>query len=765
MAADRRQSIKSAIAFHRQGNLVEAERLYTAILKAEPKHFDAMQLLGTIRLQQAQYEDAVALLTAALRQKPDSAEALSNLGIGLARLGRWEDALASYQNALAQKPDYAEALNNCGSALESLGRHDEAVTKYDAALAINPEYFDALRNSGTALQKLNRHEEAVRNYDRALAIRPNDAEIYCYRGIALGSSSRHDEAIASFDKALAIRPDYPEAHYNRGVVFGNLRRYQDAIAGYNKALAIKPDYVEALNNRGVAFEGLGYHDEAIASYDKALSIRSDHAGALNNRGNALGTLKRYSEAINCFERLLSVEPNHPYAVCQIARFELAICNWDKTAEIAPELSRLVVEGKSIIDPLTFLSYSDDPGKQLICARNYVNHRVSVNSAPFWKSTNYNHNKLRVAYVSADFRNHPVACLIAELIEIHDRDRFEIIGVSLGPDDRSEIRARLVKSFDQFHNMHFGDDREIARIITQLQVDIVVDLNGHTQWSRPGIFAYRPAPIQVTYLGYASTMAAEFIDYVIADKIVLPFDQKQFYVEKIVHLPNCYMVNDTKKAISSHIPPRQEVGLPDRGFVFCSFNNNYKITPAIFDVWMRLLKTVDESVLWLSRANDEAMANLCRSAKARGVDPARLVFASKVPRLADHLARHQLADLFLDTLPYNGHSTVSDALWSGVPVLTCVGRTFAGRVAASLLHSTGLPELVTSTIGEYEALAINLATSQDLLKSTRSRLASNRLSCPLFDTGSFARHIKSAYMTMWDLWLRGEKPRSFNVDAG
>ena len=357
----------------------------------------------------------------------------------------------------------------------------------------------------------------------------------------------------------------------------------------------------------------------------------------------------------------------------------------------------------------------------------------------------------------------MACLIAELLERHDSARFEIIGVSCGPDDRSEMRARLVAAFDQFVDVRGKSDAEVARLLSELKVDIAVDLNGYTRDCRPGILAHRPAPIQVNYLGFPGTMGADFIDYIIADEVVLPFDQQRFYSERIVHLPDCCQPNDRRRQIADRTPARAEVGLPEHGFVFCSFNNSWKITPEVFDVWMRLLKAIDGSVFWL-REDAAVERNLRKEAAARGIDPGRLIFAPPMKRLEDHLARHRLADLFLDTLPYNAHTTASDALWVGLPVLTCMGNAFAGRVAASLLNAIGLPELVTHSIEDYEALALRLAKDPSLLEGYRNRLATNRLTHPLFDTDRFRHHIEAAYLQMWEIWQRGEQPRSFAVEA-
>jgi predicted O-linked N-acetylglucosamine transferase (SPINDLY family) len=379
----------------------------------------------------------------------------------------------------------------------------------------------------------------------------------------------------------------------------------------------------------------------------------------------------------------------------------------------------------------------------------------------WTGETWRHDKLRAAYLSADFHRHATAYLMAELFERHDRSRFEIIGVSFGVDDKSETRKRLVAAFDQFYDVRGKSDEEVAKLLHDLQVDIAIDLKGYTEDARPGILAFRPAPIQASYLGFPGTMGVEFIDYIIADKTVAPFEHQPFYMEKIVHLPDCYQVNDTKRKIAERTPTRQQAELPQQGFVFCCFNNNWKITPDVFGVWMRLLHAVEGSVLWLLGDNESTERNLRMEAQARGIDPVRIVFASRLP-LDEHLARHRVADLFLDTLPYNAHTTASDALWAGLPVLTREGTAFAGRVAASLLHAIGLPELVTHSIEDYEALALRLARDPSLLQGYRNRLATNRLTHPLFDTERFRRHIEAAYLQMWEIWQRGEQPRSFAI---
>ncbi len=637
----------------------------------------------------------------------------------------------------------------------------EAEKIYRQLLKVQPHHFDSLHLLGVIYHQRGNHAGAVRQIDVALKIDPKAAFAHNNRGAALKDLRRLDEALASFDKAIILKPDYAGAFNNRGLALQELKRLDEALVSYDKALELKPDHAEAFNNRGNALQELKRFDEALASYDKALALKPDYAEAFHNRGNALKELKLLDEALASYDKALAVKPGLAHTFSGIIDCVDRLCDWHRRTAFADEVIAHVSEKRSIIRPFVLLSYSGDLALQLQCARNFVADKVPSLPWPLWTGETWRHDKLRVTYLSADFRQHPVANLTAELFERHDRSRFEIIGVSFGVDDRSEMRKRLVAAFDQFHDVRGKSDGEVAKLLHDLQVDIAIDLMGYTQDSRPGILAYRPAPIQASYLGFPGTMGAEFIDYIIADKTVAPFEHQPFYTEKIVHLPDCYQVNDAKRKIAERMPTRQEAGLPEKGFVFCCFNNNWKITPDVFSVWMRLLHAVEGSVLWLLGDNESAERNLRMEAQARGIDPARLVFASRLP-LDEHLARHRVADLFLDTLPYNAHTTASDALWTGLPVLTREGTAFAGRVAASLLSAIGLPELVTHSIEDYEALALRLAKNPSLLEEYRNRLATNRLTYPLFDTERFRRHIEAAYLQMWEVWQRGEQPSSFAV---
>jgi len=718
-----------AADLHRKGQLAAAEILYLKLLKARADHIDALRMLGFLHYQQGRFPEALSLIDKALAIKPVHAETLNSRALVLLGLRRPADALASFEQALAVRPDYVTALNNRGNVLQELKRPAEALASYERALAIQPAHVQALYN----------------------------------RGIVLRDLRRPAEALASFDRALAIKPDHVDALNNRGVVLRDLNRPSEALASYERALAVRPHYVEALNNRGSALRDLRRLTEALASHDEALALDPANADTLCSRGVVLRDLKRFAEALASFEQVLAIDPGHRYAFAGMAYAALAVCDWARTAIIAGELAARIARRSSVIPPFTLLGYGSDPALQLECAKIYIEDVTRVPAQPLATKTGRHDGKLRIAYLSADFRQHPVASLIAQLIELHDRARFEIVGVSFGPDDHSDLRARLARAFDAFHDVRWQSDREVAELLSRLQVDIAVDLGGHTHDARLGILAHRPAPVQVSYLGYAGSTGAGFIDYVIADKTVLPLDQQPFYTERIVHLPDCFLVNDSTRKIAARTPTRREAGLPDEGFVFCSFNNNNKITKPVFDVWMRLLRAVEGSVLWLSQDNVDASENLRRAAAARGIEPARLLFAPRLDLYEDHLARHRLADLFLDTLPYNAHATASDALWAGLPLLTCRGASFAGRVATSLLQAAGLPELVTNDLGAYEASALRLATDAPLLRSFRQRLAQNRATCPLFDTDRLRRHVERAYATMWRLQQRGERPASFSVE--
>jgi len=583
------------------------------------------------------------------------------------------------------------------------------------------------------------------------------------RGNALRELRRPEEALAAYGRALELKPDYAEAHLNRGNALRELKRLEEAVASYDRALQQKLDYAEAFNNRGNALRDLKRPDEALASYERALRLKPDYADALYNRGNVLQDLKRYGESAEALAALLAVAPDYDYALGYMFHARLHGCEWSDYEQIAARIRSGVERGERRDIPFAFLTHSEDAGSQLRCARVYVADKCPVAAKPLWTGQPYRHDRIRLAYLSADFHPHATTNLIAGLFEGHDLSRFELFAVSFGPHDDGPTRSRLLRAFPRFFDVRDRSDAEVAHLLRGQEIDIAVDLKGFTADSRTGIFAHRGAPLQVSYLGYPGTMGADYIDYIIADSHVIPAGQESFYSEKVVRVPDTYQVNDRKRPIAARTPSRAELSLPDSAFVFCCLNNNYKITPAVFDIWMRLLKRVDGSVLWLFQDNATASENLSREAERRGVAAHRLVFAPRM-ELDAHLARQRQADLFLDSFPYNAHTTASDALWAGLPLVTCMGDTFASRVAGSLLYAAGLPELVTHNLQNYEALAFELASRPEMLAEIKSKLAHNRPSCALFDTDRFRRHIEAAYTQMYQRLERGEPPASFDVAA-
>ena len=755
------EAMRRAAALFRAGDLAAAERLCQAVLSSRPDDFDALHLSAMVSARRGHLEVADRLLSEALSKHRGSAEAYANHGNIRSARGLLTQALASYDRALEMRPEFPDALNARGTMLQRLGRHGEALASLDFALKLRPDFAAALNNRGTALKHLGRFDEAFESYDRALALSPDFVDALNNRGGALKDVGRLDEALETYDQVLALKPDLAVAHYNRGTVLSAMKRHDDALASYDRALSLKRDFPEALNNRGAALATLGRHREAVGSYDRALLLQRGFVEALNNRGTALSHLGENEAASSDLERALELNPELPFARGTLLHARMQRCDWHAYEEDSTRVIADVRAGKPTIEPFMFLGISESAQDQLRCSQTWVRDQCAPSASRLWSGNRYRHDRIRLAYVSAHFHERPMGYLMARLFELHDRSRFETIAISSGPDDRSAMRARLKGAFERFIDVRQRSDREVVQQMRQLEIDIAVDRTSFTQGARPGIFAMRAAPIQVSYLAYPGTMGADFIDYVVADEVVIPPEHHAWYAEKVVYLPDSYFVNDSTRKIADRTPTRAELGLPERGFVFCCFNNNYKTTPQVFDVWMRLLREVEGSVLWLLEDNAAAESNLRREASARQVEPGRLIFA---PRIAheDHLARHRQANLFLDTLPCNAHTTATDALWAGLPVLTCIGTTFTGRVAASLLRAIGLPELITDSLDAYFALALQLAGDTERLDDIRRTLLNHRTTWPLFDTDRFRRHIEAAYQEMWERHQRGEAPTSFSV---
>ncbi len=746
----------------RGGQLPQAEALCRQVLVSEPKNFNALQLLGHVALQRGDYAAAARWLTAALSSNPANATVHSNLAVALLALRRWRDALDCCERALALQPRYPEAHCNRGNALRGLDRLSDGLASYGQAIALSPRFYDAHVGRTNALLALKHYDEALASADRALQLEPRSVEAWGLRGAVLLKLRRPEEALESFDRALSIAPESAETTNNRGTALRDLRRPADALTAFRRALELRPEFVEVWCN--VANIGLdaGRYPEALEHCERALRIQPDFIEALNIRGTALRVLKRYQEAASTYQRILELAPRHGQALSFLLSARAYLCDWTERGEHAALVMRRVAAGENASSPHAFLWICDSAEAQLKCASMYCAEQLPP-AAPLYRGERYRHGRLRVAYLSADFYDHPVAHLIVGVLERHDRSRFETIGVTLYRDPAAgAMHSRMQQAFDHFYDASGVGDREVALRLKEREIDIMVDLTGHTRGGRLGILAFRPAPVQINYLGFTGTSGAPYVDYLIGDSVAIPGVEDNYYSERIVRMPHSFLPNDGGQPIARETPSRRELGLPETGFVFCAFNNAYKLNPVMFDIWMRLLKETPGSVLWLRGEEGPLRANLSREARVRGVDADRLIFASRIAAMDAHLARYRQADLFLDTLPYGAHATARDALWAGLPVLTCTGNAFATRVAASLLTAMDLPELITSDSMQYAERALTLAHSASSLAELRAKLAHQRATHTVFDTDVYRQHLEAAYITASERQQRGQSPQAFSV---
>ena len=674
---------------------------------------------------------------------------------------RFDDAKRDFDKFLEVQPRHFGALNLIAVVSMQHGEFKEAAGYLRRAIAIDARSDGTHYNFGMALTALGSLSDALAAFSTALAINPRAPETWNSRGAALSQLERHVEALADFDKAISLRADFAEAFYNKGKSLALCRRSHDALTAFDAALRIKPDLAEAWIGRGNILAEWERSDDALEAFETAKRIKPGLPDAWLGCGNVFARTSRFDEAAAVYQVALDAAPGLKFGRGYLLHAKSNACDWDGLAAGWSAVIADARRGVLASLPFPLLATAMSSADQLSYAKVYAADRFrnSADAAP--RAARPPSDRIRLAYLSADFREHATAQLMAGVFEHHDRTRFETIAVSYGADDGSAMRARLTGAFDRFVDIRQTSDQDAAALLRELNVDIAVDLKGYTDRNRLDILATRPAPLQVSYLGYPGTTGASFIDYIVADKFLIPEADRPFYSETIVYLPDSYQCNDATRRIAEMQPTRAEAGLPADGFVFCSFNNSYKITPEIFDVWTPLLRDVEGSVLWLLESNASCVGHLKREAEKRGIAPERLVFAPRVAP-ADHLARHRLADLFLDTPNYNAHTTASDALWCGLPVLTCAGETFAGRVAGSLLSAIGLPELITTSLDDYERLALRIARDPALAASLRAKLAQNRMTFPLFDTSRFTRHLEAAYVHMWERHQRGEPPADIAV---
>lgn len=721
---------------------------------------------GLELLQGDQAAASIAELERAVELDPANAEFLKSLGNARKATGDLEGAMASYRRSLEIAPDYTPSRYNLGLVLHDLNRLEEAEQHFRRIHEADPGDADVFFNLALILAARSEFSESVKLFRAALAIAPDNPDLWLQLGIVCQKAPGQLEAsVQCLRKCVALKPDLADAHHLLGNVLQSEGRLDEAMEHYRAAVRASPGNAVVHCQLGSALLKADRRAEATDCYREAIQLDPDLAHAHLNLGSLQALMGAHDQAKRCFERVLELQPGNAAARGCLLSEQQRMCDWLRLDELCDEQRRAVAtaSGEEIV-PFQLLSIPATPKEQLRCARNYAGYRTRA-VARDRERLRFRHERqararLRVGYLSADFREHPVASLDAELFELHDRGRFEIVAYSYGPDDGSPLRARLVRAFDRFVEVGPLSYADAAARIHADRVDILVDLTGYTALGRPEIAALRPAPIQVNYLGYPGTLGADFMDYIVTDRFITPPGREDDLSEAPVYMRGSYQVNDRKRT-AGDTPPRGELGLPQGSFVFCCFNHTYKILPDVFAVWMRLLAALPHSVLWLLESNPWAAHNLRREAQCRGIDPTRLIFAPPWPQ-ERHLGRIRAADLFLDTRPYNAHTTASDALWVGLPVLTCAGDTFASRVAGSLLTAIGMPELVTRSLDQYEALALNLARNPADLAALRRKLQENRLTTPLFDTPGFARHLEAAYFQMWENYRSGNAPRAIEL---
>ncbi|RAI45450.1 tetratricopeptide repeat protein [Rhodoplanes roseus] len=793
MARSVDDTFRRAVEALQAGRPADAERAFRKTLELSPRHPGALNLYTVLLMRLGRWADAEPYARRAARETSSSDVTLYNFGLVLKQVGKPAEALEPLERALALAPHVPDTRITRAGVLRDLGRLDAALADLDAALALDAGCVDAHLGRAAVLGQLGRLDEALAACDRLTGLKPDLADAWGARGQILRLQKQHEEALAAFDEALTLRPDMADALVGQGAALAALGRFAEALAAFDRVLARQPDHVDAWIGLGDVFFGQSQHERAIVAYDGALARDPRSAPACLHRGKALFVLnrldeaaaacaraaalaptaetwrlaaeiafalKQYGDSVAFYDKALSANPALAYGPGGRLHAKLQQCDW---ANLDAEVARVLADmrdGRPVVQPFVALFLPVSQADQLRCARDYA-AGLDVPRLPEADLTTRRHERIRLAYLSADLREHPTAHLTAGLFEHHDRSRFETTAIVWGDRSGSAIARRIDAAFDHVVDISAMSDAEAADLVRGREIDILVDLMGLTKNCRFPILARRPAPVQVAYLGYPGTVGSDCMDYVVADGVVVPEDLDTAYAERVVRLPHCYQVNDDRRAIGEQTPTRAECGLPEQGFVFCCFNNSFKIQPTMFDIWMRLLARVAGSVLWLLEENRFASANLRAEAQRRGVDPGRLVFAQRAP-LADHLARHRQADLFLDTRPYNAHTTASDALWSGLPIVTCEGATFPSRVCSSLLQAVGLPELVTTSLADYEAVALALASEPERLAAIKSRLWQNRSIAPLFDTERFTRDLEAAFLEMWARRQSTERAQEFTV---
>lgn len=760
--------IGAASTANARGQYADAAAWCRKALQAAPQFAEAWYHLGLSLQGQGQKRKAAEALLKAAGCASDNADAQNSIGLQLLEMGSLDEAEQCLQQAVRLSPEFAFAHVNLGQLREKQQRFDEAEAALRQSLILQPELAAAYCNLGGVLNAQSRYQEAADACRAALARQSDLAPAWNNLAVALLKLKQPAEAEAAARKAIQLAPRFADAWGNLACALYELRQYPAALSSVGEALAIDGRLVESWTLASVIQNALYQYPAAEAAARKAIELAPASVETRSALARALLAQKRHADAVVAIQRVLQIDPAADFMQGSLLHARMHVCDWQGYAESVQTLRERIETGALAATPFPVLALIDDPSVQYRAAATYAAKifpaRNELGPCPPWPA----HARIRIGYFSADFHNHATAYLMAELFELHDKSRFELIAFSFGPPHEDAMRRRLAAAFDRFVEVRDKTDIEIARLARELEIDIAVDLKGYTEDSRAGIFAYRAAPVQVSYIGYPGTLGADYMDYIVADATVIPPEALAAYSEKVICLPDSYQVNDRQRQVSSRIFSRAELGLPDQGLVFCCFNSTYKITPTVFALWMTILTQVPDSVLWLLEDEPTARRNLTQAAAAAGVAATRLVFAQRMSA-EEHLARHACADLFLDTAPYNAHTTTSDALWTGLPVLTHPGKSFASRVAASLVRAAGLPEMVVESDVVYVERAVMLARDPEQLSALRQRLLAQREALPLFDAARFTRHLEDAFVQIHARSQNGLAPDHVQIarrhDAG
>lgn len=786
-------AFSKAIKLHEMGNVIEALKVYKELSIDYKNNPHLLFLLGVALFQSGEHDLGIKSVKRSIEIHPNPIS-YNNLGVMYSQKKDFFEAVASFERAIEQSPNYAEAFCNLGSALREMGKYKEALSNCQRAAELdakNPAVFFSLANVyydlkdydsavlnykisieadhnfhdsylglGISLFQKGMYEDAIATYNKAILINRNDAKTFFNKARSLGKLKRSIEALECYNNAIDLNKNYDEAFNNRGLIQKSERRFVEAIDSFDKAIAINPRYAEAWMNRGNLQVEIGCADDALKSFNRAIEINPKFAEAFSNRSNALMDLRRIDEAVEDLTRAIELNRDIKFLMGDLIYRKLKICEWDGLTDSIDELEKKIIGSTDTCAPFISHVIFDSLDITKKCAINYCHEKNYLGNRTLEVRSSKADGKIRVGYFSSDFGGHPVTYLLAGLLDAHDRDRFEVVAFSLMDRPLGEWRNRIVNSVDQFVDVSKMSDQNIAELARSFELDIAIDLNGYTKHSRPEIFTKRVAPVQASYIGFLGTMAMPCMDYILADEVLIPEESIGFYSEKIAYLPS-YQYNDNVTNYPEKILSREQFGLPEGAFVYCSFNNNYKITPQVFISWLRILESVPNSLLWIYADNPIARENLIKQASYHGTKSDRLIFANKLP-LGEHLARQRLADLFLDTYPYNAGATASSALRAGLPLLTRQGETFASRYCSSLLRAVGLPELVTYSVSEYEHMAIKLGLNPDLTAAITTKLSKNIQTSTLFDAKSFVHGLEDAYKIMYDNSMKGNPPLNIKV---